>query len=307
MRADGGAAAADGFGEEFDARPPRTPAAGGDTGAPELRLGAWEGPLDLLLELARAGKVDLSRLSILDLAGQFGAALEAAAARRRVPLARLGDWLVMAAHLALLRSRLLLPADSREGREARQEAEALRRRLADREHVRRLADWLERRPRLGRDVFARGWGADGAEAREHAAPQADIVALLHACLAVLEKGHGSGPYRPAPPPLWRVPDALARLRRMLPAIPGGAPLERFLPETAAGDDPGAALQCRAALASTLLAGLELGREGAASLSQATAFGAIVVAPAGPPDSAHGGSRPEEADRVGRPRAHPATS
>ncbi len=110
MRADDGTAAADDPEAEFEHRPRSAP---GDAGTPELRLGAWEGPLDLLLELARAGEVDLSRLSILDLAGQFGAALEAAVARRRVPLARLADWLVMASHLAWLRSRLLLPADSR--------------------------------------------------------------------------------------------------------------------------------------------------------------------------------------------------
>ena len=81
--------------------------------------------------------------------------------------------------------------------------------------------------------------------------------------------------------------------------------ERFLPETMA-EGPDAVLRRRAALASTLLAGLELGREGAASLSQATAFGAIVVAPAGPPDPAHGGA-PREVDRVDGPRARPATA
>ena len=63
------------------------------------------------------------------------------------------------------------------------------------------------------------------------------------------------------------------------------------------------MQRRAALASTLLAGLELGREGAASLSQESAFGEVVVAPAGLADSACGGTRAEEVDRVGRPRAH----
>ncbi len=89
------------------------------------------------------------------------------------------------------------------------------------------------------------------------------------------------------------------------AIPGGAPLEHFLPETAA-DRHGEALQRRAALASTLLAGLELGREGAASLSQGQAFGAIVVAPAGRPGSARADPR-AEVDLVGRPRAHSATS
>ncbi len=276
MPADGGGAAAvdaDDSEAEFEHRPR---SASGDAGAPELRLGAWEGPLDLLLDLARARRVDLARLSIVDLAGQFGAALQAAVARRRVPLSRLGDWLVMAAHLALLRSRLLLPEGSREAEEARREAEVLRRRLADREFVRRLADWLERRPRLGRDVFARGSAADGSEPPGQAIPQADIAALLRACLAVLEKEHGSGPYRPAPLPLWRVPDALARLRRMLPAVPPeGAPLGRFLPETPPGR-PDAPLRRRAALASTLLAGLELEREGAAALAQDGPFAAILL-------------------------------
>ncbi len=99
----------------------------------------------------------------------------------------------------------------------------------------------------------------------------------------------------APTPLWRVPDAVARLRRMLPAMPEGAALERFLPETM-DNGPDAVLRRRAALASTLLAGLELGREGAASLSQERAFGAIVVAPTGPAHSAHGGTEAREAGR-----------
>ena len=279
MRADGGAAAADGPEAGFEDRPR---VAAGDAGTPELRLGAWEGPLDLLLELARARRADLAKLSILDLAGQFGAALEAAVARRRVPLSRLGDWLVMAAHLALLRSRLLLPADSAEAVEAGREAEALRRRLADREFVRRLADWLERRPRLGRDVFARG-AAEEAESTDRGAapPVADTAALLRACLAALERPDRGGSYRPEPLPLWRVPDALARLRRMLPAMPEGAALERFLPGLA-GDGAGRELQRKAALASTLLAGLELGREGSAALSQGEAFGPVRIAPPAPP-------------------------
>ena len=298
MRADDTAAATEDLAGEFPLEPQ---AQIGDAGTPVLRLGAWEGPLDLLLELARARRVDLSRLPILDLAEQFGAALEAAAAERRVPLSYLGDWLVMAAHLALLRSRLVLPADTEEAEEARREAEALHRTLADREHVRHLADWLQQRQQLGREVFARG-AAEEPETAGRATPAADTAALLRACLAVLERPDRGGSYRPSPLPFWRVPDALARLRRMLPEVPEGAALERFLPETAAGG-PDAALRRRAALASTLLAGLELGREGAASLSQEGAFGAIVVAPAAPPDPAHGGTRAEEADRVG---AHPAT-
>ncbi|HYH45633.1 MAG TPA: segregation/condensation protein A [Thermoanaerobaculia bacterium] len=253
------------------------PRAARNTGAPELRLGAWEGPLDLLLELARAGRVDLARLPILDLARQCGAALEGAATQGRTPLARLAEWLVMAAHLALLRSRLLLPADGAEGADTGREAEAPRRRLADREHAWRLADWLERRPQLGRDVFARGAAEDTDGS---AVPTAEAAALFRACLVVLERGAGCGTYRPEPLPLWRVPEALARLRRLLPEAPReGAALESFLPEAAAGDS-GAGLQRRAALASTLLAGLELEREGIAVMDQDGVFGRVRITPAG---------------------------
>lgn len=254
---------------------PETGTTVGNTGAPELRLGAWEGPLDLLLELARARKVDLAALSISDLAEQFAAALEDAIGRRRVPLARLGDWLVMAAHLALLRSRLLLPADDGEREQAERDAALLRRRLADREHARCLADWLERRPRLGRAVFARGV-AERPDDGLNAAPTADIAALLRACLVVLEKDSAAGSYRPAPPQLWRVPDALARLRRLLPGLPDGAPLERFLPESAANAAQDAVLLRRAAVASTLMAGLEMERDGSAVLVQEQTFDRIHI-------------------------------
>src|SRR3712207_7848561 len=82
----------------------------GNSGAPVLRLEAWEGPLDLLLELARAQRVDLARISVADLAAQFVAVLDAAIAHRAVPLSRLAEWTIMAAWLLVLRSRLLLPA-----------------------------------------------------------------------------------------------------------------------------------------------------------------------------------------------------
>jgi chromatin segregation and condensation protein Rec8/ScpA/Scc1 (kleisin family) len=181
----------------------------------------------------RARASSSSRSSgLLDLAEQFGAAVQAALASGHAPLSRLGDWLVMAAQLAWLRSRLLLPADADEREQARRDAEALRRRLADRAHARRLADWLEARHQLGRDVFARGVAVEAAAAgMDRAVPTADIAALFRACLAVLERSARGGSWRPEPLPLWRVPDALSRLRRMLPALPeGGTPLERFLPE-----------------------------------------------------------------------------
>lgn len=251
-------------------------AAVGGGGAPELRLGGYEGPLDLLLELARAQRVDLARLSIIALAEQFAAAVDAAIARRRVPLPRLAEWLIMAAWLALLRSRLLLPAGAEEAAEAAREAAGLRRRLADRAAARRLADWLERRPQLGRDVFGRA----AAEPTDGAAPAADITELLRACLKLLALPARERVYRP-PPPLWRVPEALARIRRLLlPGLPAGAALEHFLPPLP-GKGAVAVLQRRAALASTLLAALELSRDGAAVLGQDRAFGEIRLGPTGP--------------------------
>jgi segregation and condensation protein A len=104
----------------------------------------------------------------------------------------------MATHVALLRSRLLLPADSGEREQAERDAAALRRRLADREHARHLADWLERRPQLGRAVFARGAAEQPDDGGTAAAPAADIAALLRACLVVLERSSPTGAYRPAP-------------------------------------------------------------------------------------------------------------
>ncbi len=82
-------------------------------------------------------------------------------------------------------------------------------------------------------------------------------------------------YRPRPPPLWRVPDALARIRRLLPELPNGGALTRFLPQVAL-EPPEYDLRCRSAVASTLVAGLELARQGTLTLGQEESFGAIGV-------------------------------
>jgi segregation and condensation protein A len=244
----------------------------GNSGAPVLRFDAWEGPLDLLLELARTQRVDLARLSVADLAGQFVAVLDAAIARRAVPLSRLAEWTIMAAWLLLLRSRLLLPAGTAESAAAEREAADLRRRLLDREAARRLADWLEQRQQLGREVFARG----AAEPAAVAEPAADVTELLRACLKLLDLPVRERVYRPRPPLLWRAPEALARIRALLPGLPAGAALEQLLPPAPVGE--GAALWRRSALASTLMAGLELSRDGTVRLEQEGAFATIRVCP-----------------------------
>ncbi|MGK7867985.1 segregation and condensation protein A [Falsiroseomonas sp. E2-1-a20] len=237
-----------------------------NSGAPELRLGTYEGPLDLLLELARAQRVDLAAISVVELAEAFGAAVERAIAGRRVPLSQMADWMVMAAWLLLLRSRLLLPPGSEADRAAQAEAAALRRRLADRAAVHAMASWLERRPQLGREIF--GQGAPAPEPQPM--PLADITELLRACLRLIALPMRQRVYRPNPPPLWRVPDALARIRGMLATLPGqGAPLAHFVPRS--GNRARTPLQQRAALASTLVAALELGRDSVLTLEQTNAF------------------------------------
>ena len=134
--------------------PPRVPR--GDT-APVLSVDGFAGPLDWLLEMARARKINLAKLSIGALIAQFADALAAALADHDTrQLDRWAGWTVMAATLTELWSRLLLPADPVAARAAEAEAEALRRRLLARARMRQAADWLERRPQLGRDVFAPG-------------------------------------------------------------------------------------------------------------------------------------------------------
>jgi segregation and condensation protein A len=252
-----------------------TPAVVGNSGAPALRLGAYEGPLDLLLELARAQRVDLAQISVATLAEQFGEVVSTAIERGRVPLPRLADWLIMAAWLTLLRSRLMLPAAAAESAEAQREAEGLRQRLADREWASRLADWLERRPQLGRQVFAHGEAEPSTATVAGAPPPADTAELLRACLRLLVLPHRDRVYRPRPPALWRVPDALERMRALLPTVGEGADLTAFLPPSSE-ERTKSQLQRRAALATTLLAGLELGRDGTAILYQAAPFGTVVV-------------------------------
>ena len=242
-----------------------------------LDIDGYEGPLHLLLELARAQRVDLAQISVATLAEQFEAVVAAAIEQRTVPLPRLADWLIMAAWLTLLRSRLLLPAAA-ESAEAQGEAEGLRRQLADCEWAARLADWLERRPQLGRQIFARGEAEPDANTTAGNPPLADTAELLRACLRLLVLPHRDRVYRPRPPELWRVPDALERMRELLPKVGEGADLITFLP-LPFEERAKSKLQLRAALATTLMAGLELGREGVVALDQVEVFGTVHIRPA----------------------------
>ncbi len=236
-----------------------------------LRLDGYEGPLDLLLDLARAQKVDLERLSILALVDQYLAVIEQA---RGLRLEIQAEWLVMAAWLAWLKSRLLLPKEET----AEEDAEALAGRLADRlaelERMRAGAAWLAARPQLHRDVFPRG-APEALRVEDRSGLRTDLSDLCQAYVAARRRALARRPYRPKPRLLWTVGEAMARLSRVLGELPSWAVLQRFLPDpdAAAGLD---AVERRAALAATLIAGLEMARGGAVELRQDRAFGPILL-------------------------------
>ena len=281
--------------------------------SPILAVAGFEGPLDWLLEMARTRKVDLARLSILALVEAFAGAMDAALARAPdAPAPNLlawAAWTVLATDLALLRSRLLLPADAPEARHARAEAEALRQQWLCRAQTAAAADWLERRPQLGFEVFARGrpeaqvervarTGDRGVEdetgdstwadpqptpsgtADEQPVAGGDLTDLLRACLVALRLPPHAESYQPRQLPFWSVGDAAARITRLLGGLPEGAKLGTFLPKIAQAG-PHRVLHCRAAVAATLAAGLELTRSGALTLEQDEAWQPIQVRPRKP--------------------------
>ncbi len=232
-----------------------------------LRLEGFEGPLDLLLDLARKQKVDLARISILDLVEQYLVIVEGA---RRVRLELAADWLVMAAWLTWLKSRLLLPEEEAEAVEGEAAAEVLAARLRELQAIRTAAAWLGERAQLGLDVHRRGAPED-FRAIDRSTLALDMAGLMRAYLAAIRRAAGQPSYRPRAVTLWTVKDALARLGAMLGTLPDWVSLERFLPERLG--DP---LARRAAMASTLIAGLEMARGGALSLRQEHEFGPILV-------------------------------
>jgi segregation and condensation protein A len=234
-----------------------------------VQLDGFEGPLDLLLDLARKQKVDLARVSVLALAEQYLAVIEGARALR---LELAADWLVMAAWLAWLKSRLLVPADEADHEEGELAAETLAERLRLLEAMRVAAAWLGERPQLGTHVFARGQPV--ATEVDRSALLLDLPGLLRAYTACARRAAAARLYRPDRPRLWTVQDALDRLAAMLGTARGWTDLAVFLPNVGTG------LPRRAAVASTLLAGLEMARDGRMRLRQDALFGPVLVRAAG---------------------------
>jgi len=238
----------------------------------------FEGPLDLLLSLARQQKVDLTRISILALADQYLAYIEAA---RQLRLELAADYLVMAAWLAFLKSRLLLP-ESGEAEEmsAADMASALALRLKRLEAIRAAAGKLMERPQLGRDVFSRGDPEPIAEVKR---PEwsATLYDLLSAYAAERQKQARSH-VRVAKRVVWSLAEARAALDRLIGSASDWVELDGFL--LAYAVDPS---MRPTILASSLAATLELVLEGVLDIHQPVAFAPI-----------HIRKRPNSADPVG---------
>lgn len=238
-------------------------AAANDDKALYLELDGWEGPLDLLLDLARRQKVDLRKISILELVDQYLTYIERAEALR---LELAADYLVMAAWLAYLKSALLLPRDEQEDPSPEELALRLQLRLQRLSAMREAAARLMGRDRLGRDVFLRG-APEGLRVDKRHLWQCDMFALLQA--------YGQVKARTAPVVhmvrdrmVMTLDSALSRVSSMLGVNLDWMELRDFLPPHA---DPRLR---RSALASSFVAALELARMGKAELAQDETFGPL---------------------------------
>jgi segregation and condensation protein A len=246
-------------GEEWDG----PGAAPSEDSALYLELDGWEGPLDLLLDLARRQKVDLRRISILELVDQYLAYIDRAEALR---LELAADYLVMAAWLAYLKSAMLLPKEEQEDPSPEELALRLQLRLQRLGAMREAAARLMARDRLGRDVFARG-APEGLRVDRKNAWQCEWFDLVQA--------YGQVKARTAPVVhmvrdrmVMTLDSALARVSSMLGVTLDWMELRDFLPPHA---EPRLR---RSALASSFVAALELARLGKAELAQDETFGPL---------------------------------
>ncbi|QLC20714.1 segregation/condensation protein A [Parasphingopyxis sp. CP4] len=232
-----------------------------------LDLEGWEGPLDLLLSLARTQKVDLREISILELVEQYLAFINDAKALK---LEIAADYLVMAAWLAYLKSCLLLPKEEQEDPSPEELALRLQLRLQRLNAMREAGARLMARNRIGRDVFVRG-APEGIRVVRKSRWQAELYDLI-AAYGQLRARTEPAVHVIAHRPVMTLEEALERLERLVGQSLDWATLESFLPDS---DDSG---YRKSALASSFVAALELARQGKAELQQDEHFSDLMVRP-----------------------------
>lgn len=233
-----------------------------------LDLDGWEGPLDLLLTLARGQKVDLAKISILALVEQYVAFIANA---KQLKLEIAADYLVMAAWLAYLKSCLLLPKQPEQDPSPEELALRLQLRLQRLEAMREAGARLMARDRLGRDVFMRA-GPEGLRVVRKAFWTTDLYDIIAAYGAVRARNEPAV-HIVSRRQVMTLDDAIARVERLLGVSLDWASLEDFLPDTS---DPAFR---RSALASSFVAALELARQGKVAVRQASPFAPLYLRPA----------------------------
>ncbi len=231
-----------------------------------IALDGFEGPIDLLLNLARDQKVDLAKISILALAEQYLVYISTA---RKLRLEIAADYLVMAAWLAFLKSRLLLPEPEENEPDASEMAEALKFQLQRLEAMQKAAKQIQELPQLGFDVFLRGQ-PEGMEVEEKPIYYLPLYDLL-AALAAPQRRHKPESYNIKPTRLYSLEESIDRLRKLMGIMPSWNALVAFLPELM-----GEGLERRSAIASTFAATLELVKVGELELRQDGCFAPIYL-------------------------------
>lgn len=233
-----------------------------------IDVAGYEGPLDLLLTMARTQKVDLRTISILDLARQYLGFVEEAKALR---LELAADYLVMAAWLAFLKSRLLLPPDPTEDGPSGEELAAhLAFQLERLQAMRNAAAQLMARDRLGRDFFARGVSEDVTKIRR-VTYTANLVDLMQAYSRLRTKEEFR-PFVMDRDSVFTMEEALTRIRGMIGFAGSWTDIQAYLPEDWK-EDP---TRRRSATAATFAASLELVKEGKAEIQQDATFAPILL-------------------------------
>lgn len=232
-----------------------------------IDVAGFEGPLDLLLYLARNQKVDLSRISVLALAEQYLQFIESA---RRIRIELAADYLVMAAWLAYLKSRLLIPQQAKdEGPSGEEMAATLAFRLKRLEAMREAAGGLVNRNRLGRDIFVRG-APEHIPDRQRSAFEANLYDLLTA-YATLRQRQAVTQVTIERRNVWSLTDARDLLTQMIGEIVEWTALEHYLLRYLEAPE-----ERVTAIASAFAASLELVREGKLEIRQDGAFQPIYM-------------------------------
>jgi len=243
--------------------------------SPHLELEGFSGPLEQMLFLARAQKLDLAKLSLRDFLEQLTGAL-----RREAPINEKAEWVGIATWVVLLRSRLLIPVGPSAQLNAEAEAETLQARLLALQEMQSLAAWLSARPQLGQEVFARG-APEMLGALAETDHQLDVIEFLWATIELLDDGDDpctEALYRPFYLDIHKVSDARGRILQRVVQAAERQLLQDLVPAALGLDpaNPKAVQKYKSGWTTTFTAALEMAKQGEVALAQESLFEPIEV-------------------------------